>query len=103
MPTDNQVEVKKFITPDIKKQMTRWEKEFITSIYNSTKPWTEKQVEVFNKIKIKYNLSERIIIEKVIYLPTGYAKGASTYQNITSKLSRKVRGISNSKNGYKNK
>ena len=103
MPTQNQIEVKKYITPDIKKQMTQWEKKFITSLYDFNKPWTPKQVEAFDKLKIKYNLYERKVVENIIYLPLGYAKGASITQKITTKLSRRNRGINNSKNGYKQK
>jgi hypothetical protein len=101
MPTQNQIEVKKYITPDIKKQMTGWEKQFITSIYNSKKEWSFKQVKTFEGILKKYNLNERKVVEKVIYLPLAYAKGASVNQKITSKLSRRNRGINNSKNGFK--
>jgi hypothetical protein len=93
MPTQNQIEIKKYITPSIKELMNSWEKKFITSIYTSSKPWTPKQVEVFNKIKIKYNLVERKIIENVIYVPEGYAEGARINQQITSKKFRRQRGI----------
>jgi hypothetical protein len=93
MPTQNQIEIKKYITPDIKKKMNVWEKKFITSLYNFDRDWTTKQVEVFNKIKIKYNLLERKVIEKVIYVPEGYAEGARINQQITSKKFRRQRGI----------
>ena len=81
---NNQIEIKKFITPDVKKQMTKWEREYISSIYKQEKPWTEKQVAVWEKIKIKYQLFERVVVEKIIYLPTGYAEGAKLNQSITS-------------------
>jgi len=93
MQTQNQIEIKKYITPDIKNKMNVWEKKFITSLYNFDKDWTSKQVEVFNKIKIKYNLLERKVIEKVIYVPEGYAEGARINQQITSKKFRRQRGI----------
>jgi hypothetical protein len=97
MATLNQIEVKKFITPDIKKRMTGWEKEFISSLYNRKETWSEKQVEVFNKIKIKYVLTERVVVEKVIYAPSGYASGAKVYQQITSKQYRKNRSTGTKK------
>jgi hypothetical protein len=91
MATKNQIEVKKYITPDIKKKMTKWEKEFISSIYNFKKDWTEKQLATFNNIKRKYGLEERIVVEKIVYLPLGYAHGAKINQEITSKNFRKNR------------
>jgi hypothetical protein len=53
MTTKNQIEVKKFITPEVEKKLTTWEKEFITSIYKRKSEWTEKQLEAFNNIKKK--------------------------------------------------
>ena len=97
MGTPNQIEVKKYITPDIKKRMTGWEKDFITSLYNRKESWTEKQVEVFNKIKKKYQLTERVVVEKVIYAPAGYARGAKVTQQITSKQYRKNRSTGTKK------
>ena len=91
MTTNNQLEIKKYITPDIKKKMTTWEKDFITSLYNRKQPWTIKQVEIFNNIKKKYQLNERKVVEKVIYLPLGYAKGAKYQQDITTRKMRKDR------------
>jgi len=91
MPTKNQIEVKKFITPEIKHKLNQWEKKFISSLYNRKKEWTEKQVLVFDKIKNKYQLFEKKVVENIIYLPTGYAKGAKVTQEITSKNFRKNR------------
>ena len=102
MATKNQIEIKKYITPDIKKKMTKWEKEFVSSLYNWEKTWTDKQVEVFNKIKHKYQLEERKVVEKIIYLPTGYAKGAKVQQDITTREFRKNRYFKNNKNGATN-
>ncbi len=91
MKTENQVEVKKYLTPEIKKRLTGWEQKFITSLYNKKTEWSEKQVEVFEKIKKKYELVERVVVEKIIYLPTGYAQGAKINQHITSRKMRKER------------
>ena len=99
MATTNQLEIKKFITPEIKKKMTSWEKEFITSLYKREKFWTDKQIEVFDNIKKKYKLVERIVVERIIYLPTGYAEGAKINQNITTREYRKKRYFKNNKNG----
>ena len=68
MATINQIEIKKYITPDIKKKLTTWEKEFITSLFKREKDWTDKQVETFNNIKRKYRLEERIVVDRIIYL-----------------------------------
>jgi hypothetical protein len=89
--TNNQIEVKKFITPEVKKKMTTWEKEFISSIYKREAPWTEKQLDVFNNIKKKYKLVERIVVEKVVYLPMGHA--APENQFIMTRKMRKQIGI----------
>lgn len=97
MVTTNQLEIKKYITPDIKKKMTKWEKEFITSIYYRKETWTLKQVEVFNNIKKKYQLNERVVVERIIYAPEGYAKGAKVYQEITSRKMRKNRSTGTKK------
>jgi hypothetical protein len=97
MATKNQIEVKKYITPEIKKKMNKWEKEFITSLFNLEKDWSNKQIECFNSIKKKYQLSERIIIEKILYLPMGYAKGAKVNQEITTRIYRKNRFKNNHK------
>ena len=91
MPTQNQIEIKKYITPELKKRMTGWEKEFITSLYNRKESFTPKQVEVFNNIKKKYQLTERIIVERIIYAPAGYARGAKYQQDITTRKMRKNR------------
>ena len=91
MATINQLEIKKYITPEIKKKMTSWEKEFITSLFNFKKPWTEKQLDVFSNIKKKYKLVERVVVEKIIYLPTGYA--ANEYQPIMTRKMRKQLAI----------
>lgn len=93
MITTNQIEIKKYITPEIKKRMTTWEKEFISSLYNRKEHWTTKQVDVFTNIKKKYQLLERKVVEKIIYLPLGYARGASINQKITTKKMRKNRSI----------
>lgn len=98
MATTNQLEIKKYITPEIKKKMTSWEKEFITSLFNFKKIWTEKQIEVFNNIKKKYKLEERIVVEKIVYLPMGYA--ATEFQPIMTRKMRKQLAIyRNNKNG----
>lgn len=97
MATTNQIEIKKYITPDIKKKMTKWEKEFITSIYYRKESWTPKQVEVFVNIKKKYQLNERVVIERIIYAPEGYAKGAKYQQNITTRKMRKNRSTGTKK------
>jgi hypothetical protein len=97
MPTQNQIEIKKYITPDIKKRMSKWEKEFISSLYNRKECWTLRQVEVFDNIKKKYQLNERIVIERIIYAPEGYAKGAKILQNITSRKMRKNRSTGTKK------
>ena len=89
---NNQIEIKKYITPDIKKKMTTWEKEFITSLYNRKEPWTSKQVDVFNNIKKKYKLNERKVVEKIIYLPEGY-DSSKKIQTITTRKMRRHRGI----------
>lgn len=91
MASTNQLEIKKFITPEIKNKMTSWEKKFITSLFKREKQWSEKQLEVWNNIKKKYKLEERIVIERIIYLPTGYA--APEHQLIMSKKMRKQIGI----------
>ena len=98
MATTNQLEIKKFITPEIKKKMTTWEKEFITSLFKREKCWTDKQIEVFDNIKNKYKLQERIVIERIIYLPTGYAQGAKINQDITTREYRKKRYFKNNRN-----
>lgn len=97
MATTNQIEIKKYITPDIKEKMTKWEKEFITSIYYRKETWTPKQVEVFDNIKKKYQLNERVVIERIIYAPEGYAKGAKILQNITTRKMRKNRSTGTKK------
>lgn len=97
MATINQIEIKKYITPDIKKKLTTWEKEFITSLFKREKDWTDKQVETFNNIKRKYRLEERIVVERIIYLPTGYAQGAKINQDITTRDYRKKRYFKNNK------
>lgn len=94
---NNQIEIKKYITPDIKKKLTTWEKEFISSLYKRELSWTDKQVEVFNNIKKKYRLSEQIVIEKIVYLPLGYAEGAKLNQDITTRQYRKNRYFKNNK------
>ena len=99
MTTKNQIEVKKFITPEIEKKLTTWEKEFITSIYKRKSEWTEKQLEAFNNIKKKYRLEEQIVVERIIYLPTGYPEGAKINQNITTREYRKKRYFKNNNNG----
>jgi len=91
MATKNQIEVKKYITPEVKKKLNNWEKEFVNSISKSKKDWSSKQIECFNKIKRKYQLYEKIVVEKVLYLPMGYAKGAKVNQEITSRNYRKNR------------
>ncbi len=91
MATTNQIEIKKYITPDIKKKMNNWEKQFISSLYNFDRDWTDKQVEVFNKLKKKYQLNERVVVERIIYAPEGYAKGAKYQQDITTRKMRKNR------------
>lgn len=95
---NNQIEIKKYITPDIKKKLTNWEKEFISSLYKRETSWSDKQVEVFNKIKKKYQLSEQIVIERIVYLPLGYAQGAKVNQDITTREYRKKRYFKNNKN-----
>jgi hypothetical protein len=97
MATRNQIEVKKYFTPEVKKKLNSWEKEFISSLYKKETNWSDKQVEVFEKIKIKYAIQERKVVEQIIYLPMGYAKGASTYQKVTSKKYRKNRFFTNIK------
>jgi hypothetical protein len=91
MITKNQIEVKKFITPEIKKKLTTWEKEFISSLYKCNKDWTSKQIDCFNNIKKKYRLEEQVVVERIIYAPMGYAKGAKINQDITSRNYRKNR------------
>lgn len=103
MYTQNQLEIKKYITPAVKLRMNKWEQKFITSLYQQSNCWSEKQVEVFEKIKKKYQLEEVVVQEKVIYLPTGYAEGAKLNQEITSKGMRRSRGINTKRNGYNNK
>ena len=98
MATRNQVEIKKYITPDIKKKMNRWEKDFISSLYNKENNWSDKQVEVFDKIKNKYQLTERVVVERIIYAPEGYAKGAKIVQDITTRKMRKDRFFKSKKN-----
>ena len=88
---NNQIEIKKYITPDIKKKLTSWEKEFISSLYKRDKPWTDKQVEVFDNIKKKYKLVEKIVVERIVYLPLGYAN--SEHQMIMTRKMRKQRAI----------
>ena len=51
-----------------------------------------KKTEAYSIIK-KYKLQETKVVEKIIYLPTGYAKGASISQKITSRNYRKNRNI----------
>ena len=94
---NNQIEIKKYITPDIKKKLTTWEKEFLTSLYKREKPWTDKQVEVFNNIKKKYKVSEQIVVERIVYLPLGYAQGAKVNQDMTTRQYRKNRYFKNNK------
>jgi hypothetical protein len=101
MATTNQIEVKKYITPDIKKKMTKWEQEFITSIFNSKKDWTEKQTQVFNNIKKKYQLEERVVIERIIYAPIGYAN--KEFQPIMTRKMRKQLAIHRNINNNKTK
>ena len=91
MATKNQIEVKKFITPEIKKKFNKWEKEFISSLSKCNKDWSSKQIDCFNKIKNKYQLFEKIVVEKIVYLPMGYAKGAKVNQEITTRNYRKNR------------
>jgi hypothetical protein len=98
MATSNQIEIKKFITPEIKKKLNSWEKQFISSLYNKKTNWSDKQVEVFEKIKIKYAIQEKKVVEKIIYLPTGYAKGAKVSQDITTRKQRKNRALPKWKN-----
>jgi len=95
MATKNQIEVKKYITPDIKKKLTTWEKEFITSLFKREKDWTSKQIETFDNIKKKYKLEERIVVERIIYAPMGYAEGAKINQDITTRDYRKKRFFKN--------
>jgi hypothetical protein len=95
--TSNQIEIKKYITPNVKKKLTPWEKEFISSLYKTEKTWSDKQVEVFNKIKKKYQLSEQVVVETIVYLPLGYAKGAKVNQDITTREYRKKRYFKNNK------
>ena len=97
MATINQIEIKKYITPEIKKKLTNWEKEFITSLYKREKPWTDRQIEVFDNIKKKYKLLEGIVIERIVYLPTGYAEGAKINQDITTRQMRKKRFLNKRK------
>ena len=94
---NNQIEIKKYITPDIKKKLTSWEKEFISSLYKRETTWSDKQVEVFNKIKKKYQLSEQVVVERIVYLPLGYAQGAKVNQDITTREYRKKRYFKNNK------
>ena len=91
MATKNQLEVKKYISPEIKKKMTSWEQGFITSLFKRELEWTEKQLEVWNNIKKKYKLEERTVVERIIYLPTGYA--APEHQSIMTREMRKQLGI----------
>lgn len=91
MATKNQIEVKKYITPDIKKKLTIWEKEFITSLFKREKDWTSKQIETFDNIKKKYKLEERVVIERIIYAPMGYAN--TEHQSIMTRKMRKQRAI----------
>lgn len=95
--TTNQVEIKKYITPEVKKKLTTWEKDFISSLFKTEKHWSDKQVEVFNKIKKKYQLTEQKVVETIVYLPLGYAKGAKVNQDITTREYRKKRYFKNNK------
>lgn len=93
MSTPNQLEIKKYITPDIKKKLNQWEKNFLKSLFNKVDQWSTKQVEVFNNIKLKYNIYDSKVVNGVVYLSEGYAKGASTHQKITTRKMRKNRNI----------
>jgi hypothetical protein len=97
MATKNQIEIKKFITPEIKKKFSSWEKQFISSLYNKDTNWSPKQLEKFEEIKKKYKLFERIVKEKVIYLPTGNAAGYQNFQKITTRKMRKNIALSKNK------
>jgi len=88
---NNQIEIKKYITPEVKKKLTTWEKEFISSLYKREKDWSDKQVEVFNNIKKKYKLTEGIVVEKILYVPMGYA--ATEFQPIMTRKMRKQLAI----------
>jgi hypothetical protein len=93
MATQNQIEVKKYFNPEVKKRLNTWEKKFISSLYNWKTDWTEKQKEIFQKIISKYNLYEKKVVEKILYLPMGNAKGASKHQEITTRKMRKNRAL----------
>ncbi len=95
--TKNQLEIKKYITPEIKKKLNQWEINFVKSLSNKKDQWSTKQVEVFNKLKLKYNIYDRKVVAGVLYLSEGYARGASTIQKITTRKMRKNRNIGNKK------
>ena len=101
MATKNQIEIKKFITPEIKKKFNSWEKQFISSLYNKDTDWSSKQLEKFEQIKKKYKLVERIVKEKIIYLSTGNATGYQNFQKITTRKMRKNRFIGTKTNKLK--
>jgi hypothetical protein len=91
MPTKNQIEVKKYFNSTNKKKLNSWEKKFISSLYKSKKDWSEKQLEVFNKIIEKYQFKQKQVIERIIILADGYADGSS--QKFTTKRQRRLRAI----------
>ena len=91
MPTKNQIEVKKYFNSTNKKKLNSWEKKFISSLYKSKKDWSEKQLEVFNKIIEKYQFKQKQVIERIIILADGYADGSS--RKFTTKRQRRLRAI----------
>jgi transcription elongation factor GreA-like protein len=86
MITENKISVKSYFTSQTKKKLNSWEREFITSLYNSKKEWSSKQLETFNNIVKKYKLVKRNVVNVSVVLPSavpgGYTKRHYTNEGI---------------------
>lgn len=95
---EQRIKIKSYFDKETKSKLTNWEKEFIDSLYNSKKCWSVKQKEILDNIIKKYFIEQKVVVNKITYLPTGYAKGAVINQKITSKIYRKNRFINKKTN-----
>jgi precorrin-3B methylase len=91
MITENKISVKSYFTPQTKKKLNSWEREFISSLYNCKKEWSCKQLETFNNIVKKYKLVKRNVVNVSVTLAAGIPEGYSKTQYITTPKMRKNR------------
>ena len=90
--------LKSYFTPDVRNNLTKWEQQFISSMFRSKVELTDKQKAVLNKLVVKYQLKEQVVVERIVYLPTGTPEGYK-HQQITTREYRRKQSIKR-KSGY---